>query len=175
LPAKIPAHHARVMPYLHYHDPNAAIEFLTKAFGFTLRFAHRDDAGVVRHAQLGVGDTTFMLGPAYPDFRSAAASALPALHSSTWCYVDDADAHCARAREAGALILRPPTDQPYGVREYDALDHEGQEWYFCQPLDAGKIAPQAKRKAAKKMPAKAKTKARRPAKRKPARKKARRR
>jgi uncharacterized glyoxalase superfamily protein PhnB len=175
LAKKIPAHHARVMPYLHYHDPNGAIEFLTKAFGFTLRFAHRDEAGVVRHAQLGVGDTTLMLGPAYPEFGSAAASALPALHTSTWCYVDDADAHCARARAAGARILRGPTDQPYGVREYDALDQEGQEWYFCQPLDDAKIAPPVKRKAAKKKPAKAKTKARRPAKKKPARKKARRR
>jgi PhnB protein len=162
---KIPAHHARVMPYLHYHDPNAAIDFLTKAFGFTLRFAHRE-AGVVRHAQLGVGDTTFMLGPAYPDFRSAAASALPALHASIWCYVDDVDAHFARARAAGALILREPADQPYGVREYDALDQEGQEWYFCQLLDAGKMAPQARRKAAKKKPrAKAAKAARRPAKR----------
>jgi uncharacterized glyoxalase superfamily protein PhnB len=173
--AKIPAHHARVMPYLHYHDPNAAIDFLVKAFGFTLRFAHQDEAGAVRHAQLGVGDTTLMLGPAYPDFRSAAASALPALHASTWCYVDDADAHCARARAAGALILREPADQPYGVREYDALDLEGQEWYFCQPLDAGRIAPQTKRKAAKKKPRAAAAKARRPARRSGARKKSRRR
>jgi uncharacterized glyoxalase superfamily protein PhnB len=172
---RIPAHHSRVMPYLHYHDPNAAIDFLTKAFGFTLRFAHRDESGVVRHAQIGVGNTSFMLGPAYPAFRSAAASALPALHASTWCYVDDADAHCARARAAGALILREPADQPYGVREYDALDAEGQEWYFCQPLDAAKIAPQTRRQAAKQKPRAAAAKARRPAKRKPARKKARRR
>jgi uncharacterized glyoxalase superfamily protein PhnB len=172
---KIPAHHARVMPYLHYHDPDAAIDFLTRAFGFTLRFAHRD-AGVVRHAQLGVGDTTIMLGPAQQDFRSAAASALPALHSSVWCYVDDADGHCERARAAGAVILREPTDQPYGVREYDALDLEGQEWYFCQPLDDARIAPQAKKKSALKRRAVPKAKPRsKPAKRKPARKKGRRR
>jgi hypothetical protein len=67
-------------------------------------------------------------------------------------------------------------DQPYGVREYDALDREGQEWYFCQLLDAAKIAPQAKRKAAAKgKPRKAAAKTRRPAKRNPTRKKARRR
>jgi uncharacterized glyoxalase superfamily protein PhnB len=178
LAKRIPAHHARVMPYLHYHDPDAAIDFLTKAFGFTLRFAHREN-GLVRHAQLGVGDTTLMLGPAHPEFGSAAASALPALHTSTWCYVDDADAHCARARAAGARILRSPMDQPYGVREYDALDCEGQEWYFCQPLDAEKIGPQTKKQRAAK-PAKRKPRAaaatpRRTAKRKPARKPSRRR
>jgi len=177
---KIPAHHSRVMPYLHYHDPNAALDFLTKAFGFTVRFAHRGDGGRVLHAQVGVGDTSFMLGPAQQDFRSAAASALPALHSSVWCYVDDADAHCERARAAGAVILREPTDQPYGVREYDALDQEGQEWYFCQPLDDRKIAPAPQRKAVAKRKAAPKRKATKaarskPAKRKPARKKPRRR
>ena len=174
---KIPAHHARVMPYLHYHDPNAAIDFLTKAFGFTLRFAQRGDGGRVLHAQVGVGDTSFMLGPAQQDFRSAAASALPALHASVWCYVDDADAHCERARAAGATILREPTDQPYGVREYDALDPEGQEWYFCQPLDDRKVAPEKKRKAAPKRKARkaAQPVRRKPAKRKLARRKPRRR
>jgi uncharacterized glyoxalase superfamily protein PhnB len=168
--SKIPAQHARVMPYLHYHDPNAALDFLGKAFGFSLRFAHRDEAGRVLHAQVGVGDTSFMLGPAQPDFRSAAASALPALHASIWCYVDDADAHCERARAAGATILREPADQPYGVREYDALDCEGQEWYFCQPLDARKIAPKPTKKAAPKRARKAAAARKRPAKRKPGRK-----
>jgi uncharacterized glyoxalase superfamily protein PhnB len=171
--AKIPAHHTSVMPYLHYHDPNAALEFLRKAFGFATRFAHRDESGVVRHAQVAIGDATLMLGPAYPDFGSAAASALPALHASVWCYVDDVDAHCERARAAGALILREPMNQPYGVREYDALDAEGQEWYFCQPLDDRKIAPKAKA-AAKRKAAKASAR-KRPAKRKPARGKGRRR
>jgi uncharacterized glyoxalase superfamily protein PhnB len=168
--SKIPAQHARVMPYLHYHDPNAALDFLGKAFGFSLRFAHRDEAGRVLHAQVGVGDTSFMLGPAQPDFRSAAASALPALHASIWCYVDDADAHCERARAAGATILREPADQPYGVREYDALDCEGQEWYFCQPLDDRKIAPKPTKKAAPKRARKAAAARKRPAKRKPGRK-----
>jgi uncharacterized glyoxalase superfamily protein PhnB len=133
------------MPYLHYRDPGAALDFLARAFGFEVRFAHRE-GGVVRHAQVGVGKDTFMLGPVYPAMGSAVASELPGVNASIWCYVDDADAHCARARAAGAKVLREPMDQPYGVREYDALDCEGQEWYFCQPLDAGLIAPQTKRK-----------------------------
>jgi uncharacterized glyoxalase superfamily protein PhnB len=171
-----PDGHPQLMPYLHYLDPAAAIEFLTRAFGFRLRFAHKEQSGAVAHAQLAAGDTTFALGPAHQAFGYAAASALPALHASFWCYVDDADAHCARARAAGARILRGPADQPYGVREYDALDCEGQEWYFCQPLDAAKIAPHtagAKRSAKPKRSVKAKGRkpakaARRPAKRKAA-------
>jgi hypothetical protein len=34
--------------------------------------------------------------------------------------VDDTDAHHARSVAAGAAIVSPPVDQPYGVREYGA-------------------------------------------------------
>jgi uncharacterized glyoxalase superfamily protein PhnB len=49
--------------------------------------------------------------------------------------VDDADAHYARSVQAGAVILKEPVDQPYGVREYGARDPEGQLWYFHSPID----------------------------------------
>jgi len=49
--------------------------------------------------------------------------------------VDDADAHYARSVQAGAVILKEPVDQSYGVREYGARDPEGQLWYFHSPLD----------------------------------------
>jgi uncharacterized glyoxalase superfamily protein PhnB len=48
--------------------------------------------------------------------------------------VDDTDAHHARSVAAGAAIVSPPVDQPYGVREYGARDPEGQLWYFHAPL-----------------------------------------
>jgi hypothetical protein len=35
---------------------------------------------------------------------------------------------------AGAAIMSPPVDRPYGVREYGARDPEGQLWYFHAPL-----------------------------------------
>ena len=49
-------------------------------------------------------------------------------------YVEDVDAHCARAREAGAEIAEEPNDQPYGDRRYAAEDPEGHLWYFATPL-----------------------------------------
>ena len=48
--------------------------------------------------------------------------------------VDDVDAHCERARVAGAEIEYGPEDQPYGVREYGARDLEGRRWAFVMPL-----------------------------------------
>jgi uncharacterized glyoxalase superfamily protein PhnB len=49
--------------------------------------------------------------------------------------VEDADAHCARAREHGARILMEPTDFEYGERQYAAADPAGHEWTFSQTLD----------------------------------------
>jgi uncharacterized glyoxalase superfamily protein PhnB len=49
--------------------------------------------------------------------------------------VDDVEAHYARARAAGARIDRPPVDQPYGRREYEARDPEGHRWWFGTPIE----------------------------------------
>jgi len=46
----------------------------------------------------------------------------------------DLDAHCARARAAGARITREPEDQFYGDRTYSAVDLEGHAWSFAKPI-----------------------------------------
>ena len=45
--------------------------------------------------------------------------------ASVMIRVDDADAHCRRETQHGADIVRPPADQPYGERQYNALDFAG--------------------------------------------------
>ena len=54
-------------------------------------------------------------------------------------YVDDADAHCARARAAGAKIVDEPSVHDYGRdywadRSYGAADPEGHVWWITQRL-----------------------------------------
>ena len=144
--------HQELIPYLYYRDPGAAAEFLAKAFGFTLRGMLRDEAGGVMHAELGVGKSAVMMGPAREEYEYRSPADLPARHAGIWCYVDDADAHCAHARAAGATIVREPCDQFYGVREYTARDLEGQEWFFATPLPSTAPARRGptKKKAAKK-------------------------
>ena len=44
--------------------------------------------------------------------------------------LDVVDAHYERARAAGAEIVRPIAEQPYGSREYAARDLEGNTWHF---------------------------------------------
>ena len=49
-------------------------------------------------------------------------------------FVEDADAHRASARQAGAEIMEPPKDQAFGDRIYRARDSEGHEWHFAQHI-----------------------------------------
>ena len=46
--------------------------------------------------------------------------------------VSDVDAHHQRASDEGAAILTGPTDQPWGLRSYAAIDLEGHQWEFSQ-------------------------------------------
>jgi uncharacterized glyoxalase superfamily protein PhnB len=47
---------------------------------------------------------------------------------------ENIDAHCSRARDAGAEILMEPADQFYGDRTYRARDPEGHVWTFAQTV-----------------------------------------
>ena len=51
----------QIIPYLYYEDVPAAIEFLTRAFGFVERLRVGTPRGGM-HAELGLGDQIVMLG-----------------------------------------------------------------------------------------------------------------
>ncbi|MGH3051296.1 MAG: VOC family protein [Gaiellaceae bacterium] len=57
--------------------------------------------------------------------------------------VEDVDAHCAVARDAGAEITRGPEDTDYGSREYGVRDPEGLAWHFgtYQPFEVSPTGP----------------------------------
>jgi len=129
-----PAGHQRIVPKLSYDDAPAAIEFLCRAFGFreTYRLAMPD--GTIGHAELSFGDSVVTLSTSWEQGGLTSAKNLPKLHAQVFCYVDDVDAHFARARDEGATIVGEPIDEPYGDRAYRALDLEGQRWVFKQHL-----------------------------------------
>jgi uncharacterized glyoxalase superfamily protein PhnB len=54
--------------------------------------------------------------------------------------VEDARAHCERARANGAEIRMEPTDFEYGERQYEALDPFGHQWTFSETL--ADVAPE---------------------------------
>jgi PhnB protein len=131
MPTNPPEGTPTLMPYLYYEDPNAALEFLTSAFGFRERFRMDGPDGRIAHAEVEVGDKgVVMLGGPGESYKSPKTLGVNAT-ASIYVYVDDVDAHHARAREAGARILREPEDQFYGDRNYGAADLEDHEWYFA--------------------------------------------
>jgi uncharacterized glyoxalase superfamily protein PhnB len=123
-----------VYPSLTYRDVEAALAFLTEAFGLQVDEVGRDDSGAVRHASLKHGSGRVLLQPDLPD----------ELHGSHlgqgWVYVavPDPDAHFARARDAGAQVMGDPHDAFDGtMRGYSARDPEGNLWSFGSDRPGG--------------------------------------
>jgi uncharacterized glyoxalase superfamily protein PhnB len=128
-----PAGMQRIIPYLTYDDAPAAIEFLCAAFGFDEHFRYPMPDGRIGHAELGFKDNVLMLASAYEGFGETPLR-LPNVHCQIYCFVDDVDAHFARARDAGATIASAPADE-HGMRRYRAVDPEGHRWVFASSLD----------------------------------------
>ena len=126
----------RIIPYLSYADAPAAIDFLCKAFGFEERFRYPMPDGRVGHAELGYRDNVVMLASAYEGFGESPLR-LPAVHGQVYCFVEDVDAHFARARKAGATIAAEPKND-HGTRFYRVIDPEGHRWIFSTPLSEAK-------------------------------------
>lgn len=121
---------SNIYPCLFYRDARAAIDWLCRAFGFVERMAVPGEHGTIVHAELTLGDGVVMLGSNKPERGWVSPRDLPALNQLVSVYVDDPDAHCARARAAGAEIVQDLRDEDYGARGYLARDPEGNQWYF---------------------------------------------
>ena len=121
-----------IIPYIRYEDAPAAIDWLERAFGFERRVV-QEDGGKVSHAELAYGNGMLMLASTHEDLPAAAKTPRQLGGQATggmYVVVDDVDAHCERARAAGAEIVREPADQHYGSRDYVARDPEGFLWSF---------------------------------------------
>ncbi len=133
----------RISPSVFYEEAAVAIDWLCEAFGFEVKVRVEGEGGTILHSQLTLGEGMIMLGqtglnPARPWCTSPRA--LAGASTQALCvFVDDADAHCERARAAGAKITEEPATQDYGDdywadRTYSAEDPEGHHWYFMQRL-----------------------------------------
>lgn len=110
---------ASVIPVLAYPDVAEATRWLCDAFGLRLRLRIGE-----HRAQLVYGDGAVV----------ATQGGEPGEGHSLLVSVEDADAHHERASTHGARIASPPTDYPYGERQYTAVDLAGHRWTFSQSL-----------------------------------------
>lgn len=129
-PADVP----QIIPYLYYPDATVALDFLVAAFGFAVKSAIRGSDGEVLTAQLQTGDGVVMIGPGMDAFGTRAVPDAEWATTRMFVYVDDVDAHCERARSAGAVIRSEPAVHFSDNKIYVASDCGGQQWIFAQPV-----------------------------------------
>lgn len=130
MPQNPPEGSQRIIPYLNYRDPRAAMDYLCKSFGFEVAMVMDGPDGGVAHAELRRDGETVMLAGEFEEMGLRSAQSLGGCHAGVMLYVDDVDAHHAAAKAAGAQIVQEPADQFYGDRSYRALDPEGVAWEF---------------------------------------------
>ena len=128
-----------VLPHVLYQDLPAAIAWLSKAFGFVEHYHHGEP---MSGAQVYLGRAVVML-------KQARVHASPAKlgfgTQSLTIFVEDVEAHYARAKAAGAKILEEPHETVYGEFQYAAEDLDGHHWLFSRhardlsPADWGAV------------------------------------
>lgn len=119
--------HPNIFPALKYKDGEAALDWLAKAFGFARKVAYPNPDGTLAHAEMTHRAGMIMLGSGgKPDPKNPWSTEL----IGVYVQVDDVDAHYARAKAAGAEIVRELADTSYGAREYSARDLGGHLWSF---------------------------------------------
>lgn len=121
-----------------YRDPNAALAWLEKAFGFETTMVVENEDGSIGHSEMRAGrDGLIMVGREWDEFHKSPASVGGINTQSVHVHLDDADdidAHFQRAIDAGAKRLRDPADQFYGDRVYGVVDPEGHQWTFSRTV-----------------------------------------
>jgi uncharacterized glyoxalase superfamily protein PhnB len=120
---------------VHYRDPKAALAWLERAFGFEITMAidGPPEAPDMCHYEMSVGGQgRIMIGGQWDESIKSPKSLGGANTQVVHVMLDeDLDAHCERARAAGAQIVAEPSDQFYGDRTYRAADVEGHRWTFA--------------------------------------------
>lgn len=136
----------RISSSIFYQDASKAIDWLCEVFGFEIRIKVEGENGRIEHSELEFGDGLMMVGSAggrtdrQMPLPCASPLSLGGMNTQVLCiFVDDVDAHCAKAREAGAVIADEPHTNDYGDdywtdRSYRAVDLEGHHWWFMQRI-----------------------------------------
>jgi PhnB protein len=117
-----------VVPHLHPDGARKYIAFLTAAFGAE-EIAVVEHAGRVMHAAVRIGDAVLEMGE--PEDRSGIPT------GGFFVRVDDVEKAYARALGAGATVVRPPDDIPYGYRSAIVKDPAGSLWWTARLIMGG--------------------------------------
>lgn len=122
-----------IVPMLSVRNGVQAIEFYQSAFGaIALLRVDGDDGSVI--AQLSVGEARFWLADESPEHFNFSPETLGGGSVRMVMIVSDPDTVFERAVSAGATVVWPVEDQPYGWRVGRIVDPFGHHWEIGRPL-----------------------------------------
>jgi len=126
--------YSTAIPCVRYRDAHAALEWLTRAFGFEKKAAYPGPNNTIAHAEMTTGGGgMIMLGSVdkkteygkhmvHPDEIGMRAT------NGIYLVVADADAIYATAKSAGAEMVLDLRDMDYGGKAFTCRDFEGHLW-----------------------------------------------
>ena len=120
-----------IIPYIFYRDVPAALEWLTRVFGFKEGMRVGTPRGGM-HGEMSLDGQRIMMGEGGEAWRMVSANQAGFATMGIFIYLDNVDAHYEHAKAAGAEIVHPPRDESYG-RTYTARDLDGHPWFFTTP------------------------------------------
>jgi PhnB protein len=121
-------------PMLSVRNGARAVEFYQAALGASTLFRlDAEDGAVV--AQMSLGESQFWLADESPEHRNFSPESLGGSTARMVMVVEDPDASFQRAVDAGATVVRPVTDEPYGWRVGRIVDPFGHHWEIGKPLN----------------------------------------
>jgi PhnB protein len=125
-----------IAPMLSVRRGSKAVEFYKAALGAGELFRLDGEGGAVV-AQLSVGGADFWLADESPEHSNFSPETLGGGTVRMVMVVEDPDTAFERAVKAGAGVVHPVSDQPYGWRIGRIVDPFGHHWEIGKPLSNG--------------------------------------
>lgn len=122
-----------VLPRLVVAGADAAIDFYQRAFGAELTARHTAPDGSVVNAELMIGQSRVTLKD--EDGTDCSVTTLGGSPVLFLLVVPDADAVADAAVAAGARVIFPVADMPYGYRQGRVEDPFGLQWMVSQDIE----------------------------------------
>jgi uncharacterized glyoxalase superfamily protein PhnB len=139
----IPRGYHTVTVYVNVTDTMALAAFCKKAFGGKVRMSMPAPDGKIMHAEIEIGDSLIMSSDAVRD---------PVQTANLFLYVENVDKTFAKAEKAGAKVLMPLQDMPWGDRFARVEDPFGNRWQLATHIEDVSPKEMKKRLAAMKPP-----------------------
>src|SRR5580704_13010002 len=129
-----------IYPCVRYDNAKAAIAWLKSALGFEEQEVCAGEGDTIAHAELKLAGNLVMLGSVKDDPYGKSPQSLGGATGGIYIAFEtpaQVDACYARAKAAGAEIVRELGDTDYGSHDFGVRDPEGHVWSF------GTYRPQA--------------------------------